>query len=90
VKVSGDRIFIHVYIVLVDGFHDELVTLFLHGSGDKGSQVELWNSIKLQLIVYVLVSSLLRHGVLRHGKPANMTKTTFIKLPLEKENQTKE
>jgi len=69
-KVSGGRILIHVYIVLVDGFHDELVALFLHGSGDKGSQVKLWNSIKLQLIVYVLVGYLFRHGVLGHAEPA--------------------
>jgi len=79
VKVCGDRIFVHVNIVLVDGFHDEFVALFLHWSGDKGSQVELWNSIELQLIVYALVSSLPRHGILRYGKPAN-----------EKENELKE
>jgi len=70
-KVSGCRILIHVYIVLVDRFHDELVALFLHGSGDKGSQVKLWNSIKLQLVVYVLVSSIFRHGVLGHAEPAS-------------------
>ena len=70
-KVSGGRILVHVYIVLVDRFHDELVALFLHGSGDKGSQVKLGNSIKLQLIMYVLVRCLFRHGVLRHAEPAS-------------------
>ena len=40
-KVSGCRILIHVYIVLVDRFHDELVALFLHGSGDKGVGYEV-------------------------------------------------
>jgi len=79
VKVCGDRILIHVNIVLVDGFHDEFVALFLHGSGDKGSQVKLWNGIKLQLIVYVLVGSLLWHGVLRHAESAS-PKHHFIKI----------
>ena len=71
VKVSGGRILVHVNIVLVDGFHDEFVALFFHGSGHKRSQVQLWNCIKLQLIVNVLVRSLLRHGVLWHAEPAS-------------------
>ena len=71
VKVSGDRIFVHVDIVLVYRFHDELVALFFHGSCHKGSQVQLWNCIKLQLIVYVLIRSLLWHGVLGYAEPAS-------------------
>lgn len=36
-ELGGDRIFIHVNIVLVNRFHDEFVTLRFHPSGDEGS-----------------------------------------------------
>ena len=58
-KLSGNRVLIHVNIILVDGLHDQLVTLRLHQRGDEGSQVQLWLEIKQQLIVYDLVSCLL-------------------------------
>ena len=70
-KLSGNRVLIHVDIILVDGLHDKFVTLGLHQRGDKGSQVQLWLTIKQQLIVYDLVSSLLWYRALRHLIPVH-------------------
>ena len=68
-KLSGNRVLIHVNIILVDGLHDQLVTLRLHQRGDEGSQVQLWLEIKQQLIVYDLVSCLLGYWILWHLIP---------------------
>ena len=38
-KFGGDRVLVHVDIVLVNGSHDEFVALRLHPRGHEGGQV---------------------------------------------------
>lgn len=58
-KLSGDGVFIHVNVVLVDGIHDEFIALWLHPRRHKGSQVQPRLPIEHQLVVYDLVRHLL-------------------------------
>ena len=75
-ELSGDRILIHVNVVLVKGSHDELVTLRLHPSGHKRGQVEPWCTIQHQLIVYYLISCILWYAVPWHLEPSLNISTT--------------
>lgn len=68
-EVSGDRVLIHVNIVLVEWSHDELVTLRLHPSGNKRGQVEPWCPIQHQLIIYYLICCILWYGPFWHLEP---------------------
>lgn len=35
-KLGGDRVLVHVHVVLVDRVHDELIAFGLHPSSDEG------------------------------------------------------
>ncbi|KAF4365798.1 hypothetical protein F8388_003467 [Cannabis sativa] len=58
------RVLIHIDVVLDNGSHDEFITLNLHPSSDKGSQVEPWSTIQHELIVYELECSVLGYSLL--------------------------
>jgi hypothetical protein len=68
-ELGGDRVLVHVDVVLVDGSHHELVTLRLHPGGHERSQVQPWVPIQHELVVDDLVRRLLRDRVIRHSEP---------------------
>lgn len=58
-QFRGNRILIHVHIILVNGRHNEVVALWLHPCRHKWGKVQPWVAIQHQFIVYDLVCGLL-------------------------------
>ena len=73
-EFSGDRVFIHVNIILVDGVHHEFITLWLHPSGHKWRKIQSWITIQHQLIIHNLICCFLWHRILWHLEPLSVTK----------------
>ena len=69
-ELGSDRVLVHVDVVLVDRFHNEFVTLWLHPCRHKRSQVQPRVTIKHELIFYDLICSLLRYRALTNLIPS--------------------
>ena len=89
--LGGNRVLIHVDVVLVNGGHYQLIALRFHPRRHKRSQFQPGRSVKHQLVVYYLIRRFLQYRLLRHPEPVQ----TLISISISakkyqiKENQMK-
>jgi hypothetical protein len=74
-ELGGDRVLVHVGVVLVDALEDELVALGLHPRGHERRQVQPRAAVQQQLVVDDLVRRVLGDGLLSQLIPAGSTRT---------------
>lgn len=84
-ELSGNRVLVHVNVVLVQGRQDEFVTLGLHPCGHKGGKVEAGIAIQHELITDDLVCNIFwcfslwqTIPVHRDGQPIQPTRSTTL------------
>jgi len=84
-ELSGNRVLVHVNVVLVQGRQDEFVTLGLHPCGHKGGKVEAGIAIQHELITDDLVCNVFwcfslwqTIPVHRDGQPIQPTRSTTL------------
>lgn len=68
-KLSGDRVFIHVDVILVNGIHDKLVALRFHPCCNERGQIQPRIPIQHEFIVDDLVCGFLGNRILWNLKP---------------------
>jgi len=69
-KLSGDRVLVHVDVVLIESGHDEFVTLGLHPCRNERGQIQAWVAVQHELVADDLVRRILGRFVLRYFKPS--------------------